>query len=162
MSLIPIRSWRPSAQQSTGLAPMSDFRREMNRLFDGLFARPLTLQTWFEESAPGQWLPAIDISEDAKQLHVRAEVPGVDPKELDIDVTEDRLVIAGEKKQAATETENGWTHTESEYGAFARRIPLPTPIDPEHVTARFENGVLMIDLAKAETSLSRKVPVAIG
>jgi HSP20 family protein len=162
MSLIPIRSWRPSAQQSTGLSSMPDVRREFNRLFDGLFSRPLAMQPWFDESAPGQWLPSIDISEDAKQLHIRAEIPGVDPQELDISVTEDRLVIAGEKKQAATETGNGWTHTESEYGAFARRIPLPTPIDPEQVTARFTNGVLTVDLAKAATSLTRKVPVAIA
>ena len=162
MSLIPYRSWRTPAIESSGLSQMGDFRGEMGRLFDSLLNRQMATPTWFEAATPSQWLPAIDISEDATQLQVRAELPGIDPKALDIDVTEDRLVMSGEKKQAATSTGNGWTHMESQYGAFTRTIPLPTPVDPEKVTARFENGVLTVELAKAETSVTRKIPVLAG
>ena len=162
MTLVPYRTWRPARLEAPGFSPLAEFRGEMNRLFDGLFNRPLAVPTWFEAAAPGQWLPAIDISEDPTQLQVRAELPGIDPQALDIDVTEDRLVIAGEKKQASSKTGNGWTHTESQYGAFTRTIPLPAPVDPEKVSARFENGVLTVDLTKSATSVTRKVPVAVS
>lgn len=159
MALIPYRTWRPSRLESVGLATTADFRNEINRMIEGMFNRPATVPTWFGMAGPGQWLPAIDISEDPHQLQVRVELPGLDPKGLEIDVTEDRLVIAGEKKQTASKSGNGWSHVESQYGEFSRTIPLPAPIDPEKVTARFENGVLTIDLAKAATSVSRKVLV---
>lgn len=162
MNLIPYRSWRRPAIESTGLSQLGDFRGEMGRLMDSLFNRQMAVPTWFEAASPVEWLPAIDISEDATQLLVRAELPGIDPQALDIDVTEDRLVISGEKKQATSKTGNGWTHMESQYGTFTRTIPLPTPVDPEKVTARFENGVLTVELAKAETSVTRKVPVLAG
>lgn len=162
MTLVPYRTWRPGRLEAPGFSPLTEFRGEVNRLFDGLFNRPLAMPTWFEAAAPGQWLPVIDISEDPTQLQIRAELPGIDPQGLDIDVTEDRLVIAGEKKQASSKTGNGWTHTESQYGAFTRTIPLPAPVDPEKVSARFENGVLTIDLTKSATSVSRKVPVAVS
>jgi HSP20 family protein len=162
MTLIPYRAWRPARLESAGITPLAEFRGEMNRLFDGLFNRPLAMPTWFEATTPGQWLPAIDISEDPTQLQVRAELPGIDPKALEIDVTEDRLVITGEKKHASSKTGNGWTHTESQYGAFTRTIPLPAPVDPEKVSARFENGVLTVDLTKSATSVTRKVTVDVG
>lgn len=161
MTLIPFRTRRTSGLEPTGFASLADFRNDMNRLFDGLFGRSLAMPTWLETNEPGAWLPAIDLSDDPQRIQVRAELPGIDPKQVDVDVTEDRLVISGEKKQAATKTGNGWTHTESHYGAFSRTIPLPDPVDPAKVTASFENGVLTIELAKSATSTSRKVPVQV-
>ena len=78
-----------------------------------------------------------------------------------MDVTEDRLVISGEKKHATSKSGNGWTHTESRSGAFSRTIPLPDPVDPAKVTASFDNGVLTVELAKTTTSTSRKIPVQV-
>jgi HSP20 family protein len=68
-------------------------------------------------------------------------------------------VIAGEKKSATQETGNGWTHRESSHGSFTRSIPLPESVDPAKVTARYDKGVLTVELAKSPTSASRKVPV---
>lgn len=161
MSLIPFRSRRPAGLEPTGLSSLSEFRTEMNRLFDGLFARPLPMPAWFPAAEPGQWLPAVDMSDDPQRIQIRVELPGIDPKQVDVDVTEDRLVISGEKKHAASKSGNGWTHLESQYGAFSRTIPLPDPVDPSKVTAAFDNGVLTVDLAKTTTSTSRKVPVAV-
>jgi HSP20 family protein len=159
MSLIPLRSHRASGLEPAGFSSLADFRTEMNRLFDGLFSRSLAMPTWSEIGEPGQWLPVIDLSDDPQRIQVRAELPGIDPKQVDVDVTEDRLVISGEKKQATSKSGNGWSHTESRYGAFSRTIPLPDPIDPNKVTATFDNGVLTVELAKSATSTSRKVPV---
>jgi len=161
MSLIPFRTRRAAGLEPGGLSTLSEFRTEMNRLFDGLFARPLTMPAWFEAAESGQWLPAVDLSEDPQRIQVRAELPGIDPKHVDVDVTEDRLVISGEKKHAASKSGNGWTHTESQSGVFSRTIPLPDPVDPAQVTASFDNGVLTVDLVKSATSASRKIPVQV-
>ena len=97
MSLIPFRTKRTTGMEPGTMATLADFRNEMNRLFEGFFSRPLAMPGWFETIEPGQWLPAIDMSETGKQIHVRAELPGIDPQDVDVSVSEDRLVISGEK-----------------------------------------------------------------
>ncbi|MFN9368328.1 MAG: Hsp20/alpha crystallin family protein [Planctomycetia bacterium] len=159
MSLIPFRTKRSSGMEPGSLATLADFRNEMNRLFEGFFSRPLLAPSWFETTEPGQWLPAVDLSENDKQIHVRAELPGIDPKDVDVSVSEDRLVISGEKKTAKEATGEGWMHRESHYGAFSRAIPLPEAVDPAKVTARYDKGVLTVELTKSPASASRKVPV---
>ena len=161
MSLIPFRTRRPSGIEPAGFSSMTDFRSDMNRLFDGLFSRPLSMPALFEATEPGQWMPAIDLADEPQHIHVRAELPGIDPKQVEVNVTEDRLVISGEKKHAESKAGNGWKLCESQYGAFSRAIPLPDPVDPATVTASFENGVLTVELTKTATSTVRKVPVQV-
>lgn len=159
MSLIPFRTKRTSGMEPGNLASIADFRNEMNRLFEGFFSRPLPLPGWFDTVEPGQWLPAVDLSENETRIHVRAELPGIDPRDVDVSVSEDRLVISGEKKSAAESGGCGWTHRESHYGAFSRAIPLPEPVDPSQVTATYDKGVLSVELTKSPSSAARKVPV---
>lgn len=159
MSLIPFRTKRSSGMESGSLATLADFRNEMNRLVEGFFSRPSLASPWFETVEAGQWLPAIDMSENDTQIHIRAELPGIDPKDVDVSVSEDRLVISGEKKSEKEASGEGWSHRESHYGGFSRAIPLPESVDPAKVTARYDKGVLMVELTKSPTSASRKVPV---
>ena len=159
MSLIPFRTKRASGMEPGTMASLADFRNEMNRLFEGFFSRPLPMPGWFETIEPGQWLPAVDMSETDRQIHVRAELPGIDPKDVDVSVSEDRLVISGEKKTEAEESGAGWSHRESHYGSFSRAIPLPEAVDPAKVTARYDKGVLTVELTKSPSSAARKVPV---
>ena len=159
MSLIPFRTKRSSGMESGSLATLADFRNEMNRLFEGFFSRPSLASPWFGTAEHGQWLPAIDMSEHDAEIHIRAELPGIDPKDVDVSVSEDRLVISGEKKSEKEATGEGWSHRESHYGGFSRAIPLPESVDPAKVTARYDKGVLMVELTKSPTSASRKVPV---
>jgi HSP20 family protein len=164
MSLIPFRTKRTNGMEPGNLASLSDFRNEMNRLFEGFFSRPLAMPGWFEtiepgQWPPGQWLPAVDLRETDAQIHVRAELPGIDPEDVDVSVSEDRLVISGEKKSAEESSGAGWSHRESHYGAFTRAIPLPEPVDPAQVTARYDKGVLTVELTKSPASTARKVPV---
>lgn len=161
MSLIPFRTRRQSTIEPAGLSSLSEFRNDMNRLFDGLFSRPLPMPALFEAAEGGQWIPAIDVADEPQHIHVRAELPGIDPKQVEVNVTEDRLVISGEKKHAESRTGNGWKRCESQYGAFSRAIPLPDPVDPATVTASFDNGVLTVELTKTATSTVRKVPVEV-
>jgi HSP20 family protein len=159
MSLIPFRTKRSSGMEPGSLATLADFRNEMNRLFEGFVSRPLTTSPWLGAIEPGQWLPAVDLSENDTRIHVRAELPGIDPKDVDVSVSEDRLVIAGEKRSDREESGAGWSHRESHYGSFSRAIPLPEPVDPAKVTARYDKGVLTVELTKSPASTSRKVPV---
>ena len=159
MSLIPFRTKRATGMEPGGLATLADFRNEMNRLFEGFFSRPLPVPSWFETIEPGQWLPTVDMTESDTQIKVRAELPGIDPQDVDVSVSEDRLVISGEKKSCTEESGEGWSHCESHYGAFSRAIPLPESVDPAKVTARYDKGVLTVELAKSPTSAARKVPV---
>lgn len=160
MSLIPFRTKRSSGMEGGNLATLADFRNEMNRLFEGFFSRPTAFTpSWFEATEPGQWMPAIDLSETGTQIRVRAELPGIDPKDVDVSVSGDRLMISGEKKSCTEESGEGWSHCESHYGAFSRAIPLPESVDPAKVTARYDKGVLMVELTKSPSSTSRKVPV---
>lgn len=160
MSLIPFRTKRSSGMETGHLMNLSDFRHEMNRLFEGFMSRTTALApSWFETIEPGRWVPTIDLSETDTQIHVRAELPGIDPKDVDVSVSGDRLVISGEKKSSSEESGEGWSHCESHYGAFSRAIPLPESVDPAKVTAKYDKGVLMVELTKAPSATSRKVPV---
>jgi len=158
MSLIPFRTKRSTGMEP-GLATLADFRNEMNRLVEGFMSRPAVASTWFETPEPGRWLPSIDMKENDTGIHVRAELPGIDPQDVDVSVSEDRLVISGEKKTEQEAKGEGWTHRESSYGSFSRSIPLPESVDPEKVTARYDKGVLTVELTKSPTATSRKVPV---
>jgi HSP20 family protein len=159
MSLIPFRTKRASGMEPGNLATLADFRNEMNRVFEGFFSRPFQVPGWFDAGEPGQWLPTVDLSENDTQIHVRAELPGIDPEDVDVSVSEDRLVISGEKKSSAESAGSGWVHQESRFGSFSRAIPLPETVDPAKVSARYDQGVLTVELSKSPTSTSRKVPV---
>jgi HSP20 family protein len=157
MSLIPFRTKRSSGMEGGNLTTLADFRNEMNRLFEGFFSRPTAfVPGWLEPTEPGQWMPAIDLSESGTQIRVRAELPGIDPKDVDVSVSEDRLVISGEKKSSTEQAGEGWMHRESHFGSFSRAIPLPEAVEPSKVTARYDKGVLMVELTKSPSAASRK------
>ena len=162
MSLIPFRTKRSFGMEPANLSSLTDFRNEMNRLFEGFFNRSSMTPGWLEASEPGRWLPAIDMAESDAAMRIRVELPGIDPKDVDVSVSEDRLVITGEKKSETESAGNGWTHRESRYGGFSRAIPLPEAVDPDQVKAHYDKGVLTVDLTKSPTSTSRKVPVLSG
>ena len=94
MSLIPFRTKRTSGMDTGNLMNLAEFRNEMNRLFEGFLSRTSALApSWFESIEPGQWMPSIDLSETDTKIRVRAELPGIDPKDVDVSVSGDRLEI---------------------------------------------------------------------
>ena len=159
MSLIPVRR-RGGMTEFAGLPSVADFRSEMNRLFDGLLVRPSwTLPPVAETDDGPAWLPPIDVAESDATVQVRMERPGVVAKDVDVNVTAERLAISGEKKSSTETKGNGWTHRESQYGRFSRTIPLPESVDPAKVAARFENGVLTIEMTKTQAGKPHKVAI---
>jgi HSP20 family protein len=124
--------------------PLSAFRQDMDRLFDRF------LGGWGE---PGGLLGdplRLDVSETDEEIRVRAEVPGIDPEDIDIQLSGDLLTLSGEKKSEAEE--NGTCHySERCYGSFRRTLRLGTPVEPDRIHAEHRNGVVTIRLAKAES-----------
>jgi HSP20 family protein len=138
------------------LAPWGgNLRREMDRLFDR-FADPI----WepFETMA-GDWVPKLDVSETKDAMVVGAEMPGVDPKEIEIALMGDLLTLKGEKEKETEENEERYHRVERTYGAFLRSVRLPMAVDGSKVTATFKNGVLVVTLPKTPASKGTMVPV---
>jgi len=136
-------------------------QREMNRLFDNFFGGfDMTPFRGFEDRE-GAFFPSVDVKETEKELVVKAELPGIEEKDIEVFVTDDVLTIKGEKKQEKEEKEKGYYHVERTYGTFHRQIPLPSGVDTGDVHAGFKNGVLTVKIRKTETAKEKRKKVAI-
>ncbi len=156
MSLIP---WKGKGRENggTALAPLDEFRHEMNRLFESFFRD----SGWPTESMGSltSWSPSLDVAETDKDVTIRAEIPGVDTKDLNITVDGSRLVISGEKKETSEKKEQSYHRRESYYGRFTRQVELPQGVDTENVEANYKGGVLTVQLKKAPGAAAKKIPV---
>ena len=101
----------------------------------------------------------VDLWETKDAYHLRADLPGMTPDELEINATSESLSISGEVKGQADVTEDGWLRQERRVGKFQRAFSLPVAIDPSKVEATFENGVLSLVLPKAESTKPRTIKV---
>ena len=139
MATRELSPWRGN-QVGWAFEPFSSFRQEMDRLFDDFFAPARTTG-----NGGSTLRPSIEMAEDDKAYHVTAELPGLDMKDISLDMRENTLAISGEKK---SEKKEGTHYTERTYGRFERVIGLPQEVDADKVSASFRNGVLTIDLPK--------------
>ncbi len=128
-------------------------REAMNRLFEESFVRP-----WgaFPRWAEG---PAVDMYETDNAVVVKAAMPGVDPKDVEISVTGDTLTIRGEVKKEEQVKEENYLRRERYYGSFCRSFLLPTRVVADDAEAVFENGVLTLTLPKAEEVKPKTIKV---
>ena len=142
----------------TRFTPMSDFvslRDAMDRLFEDSFIRP----TAYSGIAAGQIAVPVDLWETPDAYHLRADVPGITPDALDINVTADTLSMTGEVKGQSDVASEGWLRQERRVGKFQRAFTLPVQIDPDKVQASFEHGVLELVLPKADQVKPRSIKV---
>ena len=130
-------------------------RREMDRLFD-------RLSEWmpsFLRGEEGQWLPAIDLSETAKEIIVKAELPGMELDDIEVSLTGNMLKIQGERKQETEEEGENFHKIERSYGTFMRTIQLPAEVDPDNVKATYKKGVLTIRMPKTKAETMKKIEI---
>jgi HSP20 family protein len=132
-------------------------RREMDRLWDSFFERRPTTRAREE----GEWLPSIDVSETKGELVVKAELPGIEPKDMNISLNEGVLTIKGEKKQEKEEKEEGYHLVERSYGSFTRSIRLPREVQGEKINASYKDGVLKITLLKTEEAKKKEIKIKV-
>src|SRR5204863_7695695 len=126
--------------------PFTSLRRQVDRLFDDFFA-PLEPRSFAGATTAAAW-PNIDIHETDKAYKVKAELPGLEQKDVDVSLRDNILTISGEKKEEHAEAEGGRTYAERSFGRFQRTIPLDTEVDADKVQATFKNGVLTIEAPK--------------
>jgi HSP20 family protein len=115
-----------------------------------------------ETEVTASFVPAVDVYEDDQKVVLKLEVPGVAEKDLDVSVEKNTLTIKGERKFASEEKEENFHRIERRYGSFYRAFTLPTTVDTENVDAKYEAGVLKIELTKKPEAQPRQIKVNVG
>ena len=129
---------------------------QINRQFTESFDRP------GEESSLTTWAPAVDIYETEHELVVKADLPEVDPKDLDIRVENNILTIRGERKFEKKVDEDNYLRVERSYGSFARSFTLANTVNSEAIKAEYQNGVLTLTIPKREEAKPKQIKVNVG
>lgn len=138
-----------------------DMQDPVQQLFDRLFDGPLFRTGSSDDSSvvTSQWVPLVDIKEEAERFVIFADLPGVDPNNIEIQMDKGMLSIKGERQiEKKTETES-FSRLERHHGIFHRRFALPDSADPDAITASGENGVLRIVIPKRPEKTPRRIPV---
>jgi HSP20 family protein len=108
------------------------------------------------------WSPLVDVFEDQDGITLKAELPEVDAKDVDIQLEGNTLTLRGERKLEQEENRDGYHRIERTYGAFSRSFTLPEQVDVEHITAQSKDGVLRIHLPKKAETKPRQIKVAVA
>lgn len=135
---------------------VESLQRQLNRLFDEI------APTGRRGEEGNAFIPPTEIEETPDAVHFKVEVPGVDPKDLDVQVSPEAVSISGERKSEIKTEERGITRTEFRYGRFQRVIPLPTRVQHDQVQAEYKDGILKLRLPKAEEDRNKVVKVNLG
>ncbi|QSH40930.1 Hsp20/alpha crystallin family protein [Lentisphaerota bacterium ZTH] len=157
--------WRKKSNSSelTKYEPkniFSEFHSEMNSLFDRFF-NELSMQTNWPTSFKSEFSPKFDVSEAKKEISIKAELPGMNEKDISVDVFDNYLRIKGEKKEENFSKDDKTHLAECQYGYFERTFPLFDNIDAKNIKANFKNGVLTLKLPKVkeEPSNVKKIEI---
>jgi HSP20 family protein len=148
---VTIVRWEP-------LRELSSLQNEMNRLFNTAFDAPAggtgnggTLR---------RWVPAMDLLETADHFVLRADLPGMTQDDVNIELEDSTLTVSGERKSEHEERQEGFYRVERAFGSFSRSLTLPHGVDPDSVTANFDNGVLEIRIPKPEERKPRRISIS--
>ncbi|MCC5639220.1 Hsp20/alpha crystallin family protein [Nostoc sp. CHAB 5844] len=131
-------------------------QRQMNRLFDRLSPTDGGERTGFN------FVPAAELEETDDTIHLKIEVPGLEAKDINVEVTPEAVSISGERKTETKTEEKGMSRSEFRYGRFQRIIPLPSLIQNDKVQAEYKDGILRLTLPKSEAERQKVVKVNIG
>jgi HSP20 family protein len=140
--------WRPFRE-------VSRLRSEMDRLWDEYFGPGRRALQPMEEA----WIPAVDVSETADKITVKAEIPGMEANDIEISMVGDTLTIKGEKKVEREEKEENYHMVD---GSFSRAMKLPAAVDSDKVDATYKNGVLTVVLPKKEEVKPKPIEIKAG
>lgn len=139
-------------------------RSELERVFgDPFFRQFFDLESGDELLGGGErrWYPSMDLVEKPDRLLARLELPGVDPKNVHINLQGDTLVVQGERQAENEDDKSKYLKREHIYGSFQRTVRLPYRVQADKVKAHYRNGVMTIELPKAEEHVGRQIPVEI-
>jgi HSP20 family protein len=146
--------WEPFRELST----MQDRMNRMNRLFRESYGS----EGPEEALTTTHFAPAVDIYEDEHNITLKLDVPGIDEKDIDVQIEGNTLTVHGERKIEKEEKEENFRRIERQYGSFTRSFTLPSFVDPGQVSAHYDKGVLKINLAKKAEAKPKQIKVNVG
>lgn len=134
---------------------VQDDLSQLLQSFGSIFNSPLDASLQF----PGGWLPAVDVHDGKDAVTVKAELPGMKKEDIDISLQEGVLTLSGERKGSRESESGGAARSERWFGRFQRSISLPYPVDARTIKAAYTDGVLTIELAKAEEAKPKQIKI---
>jgi len=152
-----VTPWRP-------FATLPRWEREMDRMMEDFFGRrfrPLWPERWFGTEGLEVSAPAVDLFEDKDDIVVKAEIPGMDKDNIEVNLTDHMLTIKGEKKKEEEVKKENYYRAERSYGSFVRTLELPKEVHADKVKATFKNGVLEVRLPKTEQAKAKEIKVKV-
>lgn len=139
----------------------SSLQNEFRQMFERLFEGNLFEQGEGDESSvvTSQWIPRVDVKEESDRFVLYADLPGIDPDDIEVSMDKGILTIKGERSSESSEQTERYSRIERRYGSFHRRFALPDSADPEGIQAHGRNGVLEITIPKRPESAPRRIQV---
>lgn len=147
--MMDLIQWNP-------LREMVSLRERMSRLFDDSWFRT---DGFGDDVAMGMWSPAVDMFEKDDHLVIKAELPGMEKKDINLDLKDGVLTLRGERKHENQVQDENFYRREMSYGKFVRTFSLPSDVDPEKIKAEFQNGLLTIEVPKPEQHKPKQITV---
>jgi HSP20 family protein len=135
---------------------LSSLQGEMNRLFNTVFDTPQA------SGGMRRWVPAMDMVETPDHFVLRADLPGLGEEDVKIEVEDNVLTVAGERKAEHESREQGFYRMERAFGSFSRSLTLPKGVNADAVQASFDRGVLEVHIPKPEQAKPRRISIAVG
>jgi HSP20 family protein len=154
-SLLPLGRDRSVARQEN---PFLSLQREVDRLFDD-FTRGFPALPTFPNGGAVELMPSMDVTETDKEIEITAELPGLEEKDVQINLADNLLTIRGEKKAEKEQKEKDYRLVERSYGSFARTLELPEGVNPDAVKATIDKGVLKVTVPKPAPAQVKKIDV---
>jgi HSP20 family protein len=139
-----IRSWQPFTEIET-------IREQLDKAFD---QRPAA-----RNNSEAAWRPALEFADAGDNFVLKAQLPGIDPKDIDVQVTREAISISGERRYENTDEKSGYVRSEFRYGKFHRVLPLPAPIQNDSVQAECKDGILTLTLPKVAEARNKVVKI---
>ena len=139
-----MRYWQPFTEIET-------IREQLDKVFDQRAAT--------RDNSETAWMPALELIDAGDNFILKAQLPGIDPKDIDVQVTREAISISGERRYENTEEKPGYVRSEFRYGKFHRVLPLPAPIQNDSVQAEYKDGILMLTLPKVAEARNKVVKI---
>jgi HSP20 family protein len=139
-----MRYWQPFTEIET-------IRQQLDKVFDQRAAT--------RNKSEATWMPAMELADTGDNFVLKAQLPGIDPKDVDVQVTPEAISISGERRYENTDAKSGYVRSEFRYGKFHRVLPLPAHIQNDSVQAEYKDGILMLTLPKVTEARNKVVKI---
>jgi HSP20 family protein len=155
---MPITRWEPfqEIERWEPLREIEHLQQRMNRLFERM------LPSGDGGVSALSFIPSAEMEETADEVHLRLEIPGLESKDLNVEVTEESVSISGDRKSETKTEEKGMVRSEFRYGKFERVIPLPAHVQNDKAQAEYKNGILTLSIPKVEGEKKKAVKINLG